>query len=164
MSKPLTYIFAAAAVVAGAPLAAAQQGKPIAAPTRAQVASTLQARFKVVDTNGDGSISTAEIDASNGRAAKEAEAAMIQRLEGEFAKLDTNKDKQLSLAEFKAGAPSAKPVPAAGALGRLDTNKDQKISLAEFTAIPLAAFDAIDTNKDGTLSAAEQEAARKSTR
>ena len=152
-------LLAAAILLPGISAAASAQQASDTPPTRAELVTSLNNRFKSVDTNNDGSITKAEIDAANSRAAQQASTTLAARMEAEFNKLDTNKDKQLSLAEFRAGAPTPRPVPSDTAIQRLDDNKDQKISLAEFTGSTLAAFDRADANKDGTISAAERQPA-----
>lgn len=163
MSKSLISLAVAAAALA-APAPALAQAKPAAQPaaqpTRAGLTSDLQARFKIIDVNGDKSLDKAEIDTVNARIAKQTEAALSKRLENEFAQLDTNKDKQLSLAEFKAAAPSAEPTPSDATIQQFDSDKDKKVSFAEFSASMLGTFDRVDSNKDGTLSTQEQQAAR----
>lgn len=164
MSKPLIFLsVGAAALAVPAPaLAQAANAQPAAQtpPTRAVLSSSLEARFKSLDANGDKNLDKAEVDAINARIAKQADAVLSKQLEDEFARLDSNKDKQLSLTEFKAAAPDAQPTPSTTTIQRLDTNKDQMVSLAEFGASLLTGFDRVDTNKDGTLSAQEQQAAR----
>jgi len=158
----LTITLAAALGLSLAGPALAQAAKPQGptAQTKAQFTASLQARFKAVDANGDGGIDKAEVDASNARAAQNAEAALTKRIEQEFAQIDTNKDKQISLAEYKAAAPQAKPVPGDAAIARMDGNKDKKISFAEFSAAPMKGFDQIDANHDGTVSVEEQQKVR----
>jgi Ca2+-binding EF-hand superfamily protein len=160
VSKLLTTLAATAFAIGaafGAP-ALAQEATPTPhAETKAAFTAGLEAKFKSLDTNGDGSIESSEADAANAKTAQRTEAALSAKMDAEFARLDTNKDKQLSPAEFKAMAPKAKPVPAAESIGRVDGNKDKKLSFAEFSAGPLRAFDQVDANKDGTLSVAEQQ-------
>ncbi len=171
MSKFGTLAFASAAGLATAPLAAAPpvqlaQASPQAGalakatPTRALLSQALEANFKRADTNGDGSLIKAEVDALQQRTADSAAAAVRTRMEQEFGQLDTDRNGQLSRAEFRAAAP--KPGLAAGdtTLQRVDGNKDGKVSLDEYRAPMLAAFDRIDANRDGTLSDAEGRAAR----
>ena len=122
----------------------------------------LEAQFKAVDTNGDGTLSAAEVGAAELKILQQRAAAVRQRLEAEFNKLDTNHDGQLSKAEFMAAAPSAPTTAPNGApaVAQLDKNKDGKVSLDEYLAPRLAAFDKLDTNHDGTISAAERQAAQ----
>lgn len=164
MSKSLISFAAVAAIgiLAIAPGSAiAQADANAAAPTRMEIKSTLDARFKAVDTNNDGTLAKAEIEAANARVAQQASVALAKRMEAEFAQLDSNKDGQISLAEFKAAAPDAKPTPSETTLERLDANKDGKISREEFSRNMLVAFDRLDANKDGRLSEQEQQAPRR---
>ena len=117
------------------------------------------ANFDKVDTNHDGNLSAAEIDAAQVHAQEQAGANIAQRMTQEFTKLDTDKSGQLSLAEFRAAAPTVRAPStkaSATAMQRLDTNKDGKISVEEYRAPILAGFDRLDTNHDGTLSADER--------
>lgn len=127
--------------------------------TRARLSAQLDSNFKAVDSNGDKTLSAAEIETAQARTIAQAQATIAKRIEAEFARLDANKDGQLSMAEMKAGAPTPRATPAAELLGQLDRNKDGKATLDEYRATPLANFDRLDTNKDGTISAAEQSAA-----
>ena len=90
---------ASAQALAQAPVApAAVQPLP-----RTQVAQKLDAEFKALDTNGDGKLTRAEVQAAIQKRAAEAEAMLLQRQKQEFDKLDTNKDGRLTLAEYQAG-------------------------------------------------------------
>lgn len=155
----------ATAAPAQAPRAAAAQAQPTAqqAPTRAAVLKNLEAGFKSIDTNGDGSLNQQEVAAAEAKRQQQRVTGVRSRLEAEFGKLDTNKDGQLSRAEFMAAAPtSAGASNAANLLGQLDKNKDGKVTIDEYRAPILAQFDRLDTNKDGTISATERKAAQAS--
>jgi Ca2+-binding EF-hand superfamily protein len=122
----------------------------------------IDTRFAALDTNRDGSVSKAEIEAAQAKALQEAQADQQQRMEAEFNKLDTNHDKSLSLAEFKAAAPAPTAAETPDQMiAAMDTNKDGKISAAEYRAQPLANFDKADANHDGVLTAQELAAARR---
>jgi Ca2+-binding EF-hand superfamily protein len=148
------------------PAAVAAQPKPAAASaqaqTRAGLMNSLQSNFKTIDTNGDGTLSAAELQAAESKVQQQRIAQLRGRVEAEFAKLDTNKDNQLSKAEFMAAAPSAPSQAANGAalLSQLDKSKDGKVTVDEYRAPVLARFDAVDTNKDGTISQSERAAAQ----
>jgi Ca2+-binding EF-hand superfamily protein len=154
ISVGATPAFATAAVPATAPAAV----KPAAAQavTRAAVSNGRDAAFKKIDTNGDGSISAAELAAADAGLAR-------ARLDAEFGKLDTNKDGQLSKVEFLAAAPQPSSLVAGmgKTIAALDKNKDGKVTADEFRAPQLAMFDRLDTNHDGVLSDAERKAAAK---
>lgn len=153
---------AIATLVAGTALA--QTTPPASAPprtlTRAQVVQQVDAEFKNLDTNGDGKISKAEIQAAVDKMAADTSAEIKKRQQEDFNKLDTDHNGQLSLAEYEAGV---KITPKAGLadqrLQAFDTNKDGVITAAEFRSKPLAEFDRVDTNHDGTISEAELKAA-----
>jgi len=143
----------APAAKAAAPAQAQQQ-----APTRAAFTKGLDANFKAIDANGDGTLSAAEIGAAELKVLQQRAGAVRTRMENEFAKLDTNKDGQLSKAEFLAASPQPPAAAPNGApvLAELDKNKDGKVSLDEYRGPQLARFDKLDTNHDGTISAAER--------
>lgn len=149
---------AVAPAAAPAPKAAAQAPKQL---TRAGLTKNLDDTFKAIDTNGDGTLSQAEISAAEMKVLQNRASMARQRLEAEFTKLDTNKDGNLSKAEFMAAAPAGPTTAPNGApaLAQLDKNKDGKVSLDEYRAPQLAVFDKLDTNKDGTISQAERQAA-----
>lgn len=177
MSK--AFVSLAAAVVFGVGAsgpAAAAQAKPTTAParpapaaqpapTRAAVMKNLDANFKAIDANGDGTLSQNEISAAEAKTMQKRIATLRARVEAEFGKLDTNKDGILTKAEFMAAAPQAPTTAPNGAkmVTQLDRNKDGKVGLDEYRAPMLARFDSADTNKDGTLSVAERQAALNAT-
>jgi Ca2+-binding EF-hand superfamily protein len=153
----------APAFAAAAPAPAAKPaGAAQPAPTRAALIKGLDATFKAVDTNGDGSISAAEAQAAEGKVQQQRLTRVRANVEAEFAKLDTNKDGQLSKAEFMAAAPtSAGNAPNGAAIvAQLDKNKDGKVTADEYKAPRLAMFDKLDTNHDGTISPTERQAAQ----
>jgi Ca2+-binding EF-hand superfamily protein len=152
----------ATAAPAPAPKPAAQGAQ--VAPTRAAIIKNMDSTFKQLDTNGDGSLSQAEIAAAEAKTQQQRVGVLRSRMDAEFTKLDTNKDGQLSKAEFMAAAPQ-KPAAApngANLLGQLDKNKDGKVTPDEYRAPILSRFDRADTNHDGTLSATERQAAQAS--
>jgi len=175
-NRPLSALLATIAVASFGPAANAQastqaaaQAKPAApaAPTpkpiaRAAIVQELNANYKVMDTDGDGGITSAEISAAQTRANQAAAAQYAKRRDAIFQKLDTNKDGQLSLAEFNAGSPMppARRQAPAQVLAEVDSNKDQKVTIAEFTAPTLTKFDRVDLNHDGIFSVDEQQKTR----
>lgn len=122
----------------------------------------IDANFKAIDTNGDGTLSSNELAAAEGKVQQQRIAALRSRVDAEFTKLDTNKDGQLSKSEFMAAAPTASSATPNGAaiVTRLDSNKDGKVSADEYRAPVLGQFDKVDTNHDGTLSPTERQAAQ----
>jgi Ca2+-binding EF-hand superfamily protein len=158
----LVLLGAAPVFAATAAAQPASKPAPNQIPTRASLINSMQGNFKSIDTNGDGTLNSAELQAAEGKVMQQRLAALRNRVAGEFTKLDTNKDGQLSKAEFMAAAPSAPKDAPNGAklLSELDKNKDGKVSVDEYRAPMLARFDSIDGNHDGTLSAAERQAAQ----
>jgi Ca2+-binding EF-hand superfamily protein len=154
---------AAAQPAAGKPAPKAAQAAQ-AAPNRATLQKNLDANFKAIDTNGDGTLSAAELQAAEGKVQQQRLGAVRGKVEAEFNKLDTNKDGQLSKAEFMAVAPNkaASPPNGANLLAQLDKNKDGKVTPDEYRAPILSRFDKLDTNHDGTISAAERQTAQAS--
>jgi Ca2+-binding EF-hand superfamily protein len=166
--KAYISIAAFAAFASAVPTFAAAQGQapPAAppaqtAPTRAAMVKNLDGNFKSIDSNGDGTLSAAELGAAEGKVQQRRLAQMRAQYDANFVKLDTNKDGQLSKAEFMVAAPSTPATPPNGAkvLAQIDKNKDGKAGADEYRAPVLARFDALDTNKDGTISPAERQAA-----
>lgn len=114
--------------------------------------------FKKADTDGNGTLSRAEVEKS------------LPRLAKQFDQIDTNKDGQLSRDELKAAKKTQKSQKQAKAAERFkhaDANGDGAISRAEAEkGAPRLAkkFDQIDSNKDGQLSQEELRAYRESKR
>ena len=170
MSKATVFIAAIAAVGAAVPsLASAQTPAPRAgaqpaqaAPTRAMMVRNLDANFKSIDSNGDGTLNAAELGTQESKVQQNRLAQLRKNYEAGFTRLDTNKDGQLSKTEFMVAAPNKPATPPNGAqiLAQLDKNKDGKASADEYRTPMLARFDALDANKDGTISAAERQAAQ----
>jgi Ca2+-binding EF-hand superfamily protein len=152
----------AASTIPGAAFAQSQPAQ--AAPqseTRANFAAKIDSAFNNVDTNHDGNVTKAEIQALQTKELQDMQTRQQQQMDAEFKKLDTNHDNSLSVAEFKA---AARPLPAPAPdepLKRLDTNKDGKISKDEYRAPKLADFDKADANHDGTVTVAELQAIAK---
>jgi hypothetical protein len=152
------------------PRAPAAQAKPAApaaraAPkpvSRADIVRDINANYKAMDTNSDGGVDAAEIQAAQARAQQVINTQFAKRRNVAFKQLDTNKDGQLSPAEFNAGSPPPRLKRAAPAayIQQLDSDKDQKISPVEFAATRLANFDQIDANRDGVASLDELQKAR----
>lgn len=165
---------ALSATLAAAAFAAAPDGPPR---TRAEVQAKVTEHFRKADTNGDGFVTKAEVDAT--RAAmksKWAERRQERRAE-HFAKIDADKNGALSKEEFSAPRDRADRGDRRGGhhghgmkghhggmggmwFERADANKDGKVSLAEASAGALAMFDKVDTDRNGTISPAEHDAAR----
>jgi Ca2+-binding EF-hand superfamily protein len=154
---------AAALTCASAQAQAPAARTPAAVPPlpRTEVTQKLDAEFKSLDTNSDGKLTKAEVQAAIQQRATAIQATLMQQQKQEFDKLDTNKDGRLTLAEYQAGT-SIKPKDNAAdiRMGQMDANKDGSITAAEFRAATLSQFDKLDTNKDGVLSPQERPAAR----
>ena len=169
MSNPIVSIATVALALSVPALAAAQTSaqRPAgtaaaqAPPNRATVIRGLDANFKAIDTNGDGTLNSAELAAAQTKAQQLQRTNMRTRIDAQFTRLDTNKDGQLSRAEFLAAAPNPPATPPNGAnlVARLDLNKDGRVSAEEYRTPIVANFDRMDTNKDGTVTAAERQAA-----
>lgn len=183
---------AAAAVLAIAP-AMAQTAPPapvvahpphMKAETRADVQARAAKMFARLDTNRDGFVTKAEVDAMQAERTQKIE-QRAQRFDPTkiFDRLDLNHDGQVTQAEAeaarnarmqaKAGQPTQAHAAAFGGLfKRADANKDGVITRAEFDAAANQMharmeqaglhrgfagrmFDAADANKDGRLSLVE---------
>ncbi len=120
---------AAATLVAGL-IALPAFAQPTGGPANTGGQGRAQAAFERVDTNKDGFIDRAEMQA--GRAAL-------------FDRLDTNKDGQLTAEEMKAGRRGQ----------RAGNTQPSTISRADFIARADQSMARRDTNKDGKLSFAE---------
>lgn len=100
-----------------------------------------------VDTNKDGMIDKAEVDAK--KASK-------------FGEIDTNGDGVITGADIMAHREAERKKRMAERItARLDTNGDGTISEAEFLAAPDRMFDRADRNNDGVVDAEELEKAKK---
>jgi Ca2+-binding EF-hand superfamily protein len=125
--------------------------------TRAEYIARIDQAFASLDTNHDGFLSVAEVQAEQNKELERIRAAVQAKLRAAFNQLDTNKDGQLSWAEFSVQAAGIK---ANGTpeqlLQKLDTNHDGKVSPAEFRAPKLPGFDKADLNHDGTVTPDEE--------
>jgi hypothetical protein len=133
------------------------EAKPV---TRTELSSRLDEDYSDLDTNKDGKVDPAEINARLVKSA-EAEIELIKKeRDAAFAKIDTDGNGSISRAEFdvRAKLPTIKEPDAKPFLDRFDANKDGTISKDEFRAPTISNFDKLDKNKDGTLSIAEQKA------
>jgi Ca2+-binding EF-hand superfamily protein len=151
-------ILTSAAVILAVPASAQQRQQPQPI-SRTQFVSQLNTAFATMDTNHDGSLSLAEVQAGQQRDLAKVQAAARAKLEAQFRQLDTNHDSQLSLQEFEAVATVRANSTPQQILQQFDTNHDGKVSAAEFNAPRLRQFEAADTNHDGTVTPAEAAAA-----
>lgn len=179
----------AAAILAGVAPAIAQapatQTLAAKVHTRAEVQARVQQHFARVDSNRDGAITEAEMQAMQGgrgeRFAGRAGARSMHKADPaqRFAQLDTNKDGQISRAEFDlahsvgAQRQATKPDGAMmraqrgrgmGGVGGMggnmftmaDANKDGRVTLQEAEASALRRFDMTDVNRDGQVTPDER--------
>lgn len=102
--KNLTLLTMAACVLAVPAAAFANDDKRSAPPPmkRDVVQKQLSDQFSTIDTNKDGFIDRAEIDAQRAAMKKKWEEKRTERLNAHFNALDSNKDGQISKAEFDA--------------------------------------------------------------
>ena len=153
--------------------------------TRAEVTTDVARKFAALDSNRDGFVTQAEIDAKAGaRAAKAEKRADHFDPAKLFAKLDSNKDGKVTRAEADVaigqrmaakGKPADRADNRAGRIfDRADSNRDGAITLAELSAAPRPTpkaakgpgggrigrmFNAADANRDGKVSQAEMQSA-----
>jgi Ca2+-binding EF-hand superfamily protein len=184
---------AVAAVAGGAavaqtakPAAHGQRGFAMKNETRADVQANVQKMFAKLDTNHDGFITAAEIDAVQAQRAERMK-ARADRFDPSkaFARLDSNHDGKITpdeveaardrRIEAKGGQPAATHTNSfRGLFARADANKDGAVTAAEFNTVgeQLKArmekagmphgmgarmLTAADTNKDGKVSPAEEQ-------
>lgn len=159
MNRTLFALPALFLAAAAAPVAAQAQGQAEEVPSKAELQKTLDDNYARMDSNKDGNLTRAEVEAAQSVALKQAQQLVDQRMAQEFAKLDANKDGQVSLAEFTAATPKARAGSVDQFLQRFDGNKDGKVSPAEYKSPMLAAFDRVDSNKDGVVSPQERQSA-----
>lgn len=160
-TRYVAHAFITAIMVASAGAAIAQ-GKPKAASAtgpapipRSSFIANMDAQFRAIDADKDGSLTASEIEKSQAATTDLRNAAKAQLL---FTQLDGDKNGQLSPAEFaRIPLPGTKP-DAKPMLSRLDTNKDGKVTVVEYRGGTLVNFDRLDADKDGIVSAGEMKA------
>lgn len=147
--------------------------------TRAGIAAMIQQHFALLDTNRDGFLTKAEMDA--GKTARHDRMAERKASRGDarFDRLDTNHDGAVTRQEFDAahqatgdhghdGGHRMGMMMHAGMGGHMfemaDANKDGRVSLQEATNAALTYFDRADANHDGTLGPDEMRAAHQAMR
>lgn len=127
MTKNKWLLVSVVSALAGVGVAAAQPGGPD--------------HFAKMDGNGDGVVTTAEV-----------QAGFLER----WTKADVNKDGKVTADEFKA----SRAEHAKGHFAKLDANQNGVIERTEIAKMPEEHFTRIDTDKSGTLTATELEAGR----
>ena len=130
--------------------AGVDETKPV---TRADINAKLDADYADLDSDKDGKVTAAEI---NARLVKSGEAELDEikkKRDASFAKLDANGDGSITKAEFdeKAPLPKLKEPDAKPFLAQFDADKDGGITKDEFRGPTLANFEKLDANKDGTV-------------
>jgi len=143
-------------------------------------------KFSDIDTDGDGSISQAELEATLGQTtAANDSSSTDSRAAKFFSKLDSDGDGKISSSEWSSFQQNIQQLHGHGhhhhlsgkQLSDVDTDGDGSISKSEFQSLfgqsgPAATtagndsttnlFDKLDTDKDGTISATEWDAFQKS--
>lgn len=127
MTKNKWLLVSVVSALAGVGVAAAQPGGPD--------------HFAKMDTNGDGVVTTSEVQAS-----------FLER----WTKADVNSDGKVTADEFKASHAEHQK----GHFTKLDENQNGVIERSEIAKMPEEHFTRIDTDKSGTLTAAELQAGR----
>ena len=145
-------IFAAALLASAGPLFAQAGASTM---SRAVFESKVGAEFAEMDTNKDGSVNKAEVEAWQAKTAAEIATARNKAI---FARLDADKNGSISAAEFGKLGPAVTKPNSAPLMASVDANKDGKITKAEHTAAVNARFNQMDGNKDGVLTEAEARA------
>ncbi len=157
-----------ATMLAGGLLTIAMTGTALAGPmgarggfdkdqplTRAELNAQLDKRFAAIDTNGNGQIEAAEM-----QAAKEArKAKWAERREARAADGTAKPAREKRSGQWAGKRGGDRP--------QMDANGDGIITRAEFGARALQWFDAADTNRDGVVTPEERAAhweARKAAR
>lgn len=125
--------------------------------TRAQMLASVNTRFDRIDTNKDGVIDAAEMEAGKAamqqRRAKWREARVAR---AETAGTDANTPAMRERRGKRMGADGQRGM----GLARLDTNGDGTITRAEFAAPAMQRFDRADADGDGVVTPAERAAMR----
>lgn len=123
------------------PLNTAQNPQAAPPPPKFDEGDPVRAQFSALDTNGDGVVTRAELDAVRTKS---------------FRRLDTNNDGKLSLAE----AIALRGTSATKRMAQLDTDKDGTVSLVEFLEAGRVMLMRADRNGDGRLTFDEFRRAR----
>jgi Ca2+-binding EF-hand superfamily protein len=124
--------------------------------SRARFIADMDAQFRAMDSDHNGQLIAAEIEAlQRGQASAEAS----KRNRTLFALLDADKDGKLTAEEFdRFNNPPANTANAAPVVGRMDSNRDGQVSATEHRAAMLVNFDRLDTDHNGIVTAAELKA------
>lgn len=182
MKTLLLSVAALAAVAISPALAQPQPGDhPVMAMqpmTRAEVIQKVQEHFAMLDTDRDGFVTQAEMDAGKGAMHDKMAQHREQRGDSMFDRMDANHDGSVTRAEFDAAHQAMAErmggdghrmgmrmmhhaAMGAHLLTMADADKDGRVSLQEATSAAAAHFDQADANHDGTLAPEEMRAAHK---
>lgn len=129
---------------------------------RAEVDAAQAERFAKADTNGDGALSAEEMHAAR---AEHREGRKGKRRGGhgraDFDTLDADKDGSITRAEWDAAKSARMDRRQARMMDRLDTNKDGLIQQSELGGgFADRLFERLDADEDGRISKAEAEKMR----
>ena len=116
--------------------------------TLAEVNARLDQRFKAIDTNGNGQLEQAEMQAAR----EQHRAKRAERREARGAEMADKPGGERRGGKRGEGRGEAR--------GQIDANGDGVITRAEFGAKALARFERADANKDGVVTAEERAAMR----
>jgi Ca2+-binding EF-hand superfamily protein len=152
-----------------------QRGHATRTATRTDVQAHVSRFFSRVDTNKDGFVNKAEIDALQAQREDKTRTRGEKRADRSgpgnmFDRLDANKDGVISRTEFDAAPPHAGTRHAGMHRGvermfeKADVNKDGRVSLAEAQQTALQHFDQADLNHDGQLTREERRQSRQQLR
>jgi hypothetical protein len=133
---------------------------------RATMMAKVDARFAMIDTNGDGMIDAAEMAAHRQTmrtAGAERRAAMSEE---DKAKRQAKMQERRSVMKerWAKRADSGEARTKGGWLAQIDANGDGLITREEFAAPAIKRFDRLDANGDGIVTPEERAAARRGTR
>ena len=116
--------------------------------TLAEVNARLDQRFRTIDTNGNGQLEQAEMQAAR----EQHRAKRAERREARGAEMADKRGGERRAGMGGKGRGEGR--------GKIDANGDGVITRAEFGAKALARFERADANKDGVVTAEERAALR----
>ena len=184
MTKFLLAGAAGAALICGTAAIAQPAAQPAAkVQARTAVQAQVAKQFARIDTNRDGFVTKAEVDAI--AATRGQKVAATRNPGAMFDRLDANRDGSITRAEFDAsrtqrqqrvatrdkdgdGRPDARRMGQGRRMGVLggrmfemaDANRDSRVSLQEATEAAIRRFDTVDANRDGQITPQERQQSR----